>query len=336
MVGAEQHRIHCPPRRSHHRGAAAVLHHRPPLLDDLRTSSRSCAHNTHLTPRRRGAPAVCPPPPPRAGGTAGILGTEEGTARPGSPSQQNPGLGGATSSTQRCRAYGGAALLSPTGMGDGGDVRGARSPVEQWEPPQPEQWRQQSQLCTRCSAGSPQSSPPSHHPAAPQPHRQTAPQPWHPVWESARGAACCAGLCCRRTDTQTALLCHRRGRGWGRPGDTGWAPWGCKGRSVLGCSSAAPTVTHRTPHMAVGQRSPPGHGCASVSPQLPEQHSLQAQQHSDSSHSHGVTQRSSRGKPRQGRAVGTQQWGTAPGHGQPHSSQHRGAAKGHCGPAEGG
>lgn len=287
-----QHRIHRPPpRRSHHRGAAAVLHHRAPLLDDLRTSSRSCAHNTSDAALPGGSGRL--PSPPLRHGLA---------APQGSPALRRApcprGLltaasrtGGATSSTQRCRAHGGgngAALLSPTGLGD---VMGAHTaPWSSGSPPSLNSGKNSPSCAPDVLQAAPghHLHPITHSPTTPPSNSHlTAPQPWHPVWESARGATCCAGT---GGQTHRQHPCATAGSGdGGGLGDTGWAPWGCRGRRVPGSSSAAPTAAQR----CNTQDTP--HGCASVSPQLPEQHSLQAQQHGDSSRSHRVTQRSSRG-----------------------------------------
>lgn len=184
----------------------------------------------------------------------------------------------------------GAALLSPTGLGD---AMGAQTaPWSSGSPPSLNSGKNSPSCAPDVLQAAPghHLHPITHSPTTPPSNsRLTAPQPWHPVWEKRpRGHVLCWN---RRTDTQTAPLCHRRewGRGGGGLGDTGWAPWGCRGRRVPGSSSAAPTAAQR----CNTQDTP--HGCASVSPQLPEQHSLQAQQHSDSSRSHRVTQRSSRG-----------------------------------------
>lgn len=193
-----QHRIHRPPpRRSHHRGAAAVLHHRAPLLDDLRTSSRSCAHNTSDAALPGGSGRL--PSPPLRHGLA---------APQGSPALRRApcprGLltaasrsGGATSSTQRCRAHGGgngAALLSPTGLGD---VMGAHTaPWSSGSPPSLNSGKNSPSCAPDVLQAAPghHLHPITHSPTTPPSNsRLTAPQPWHPVWESARRATCCAG-----------------------------------------------------------------------------------------------------------------------------------------------
>lgn len=219
---------------------------------------------------------------------------------------------------------------------------GARSPMEQWEPPQPERRGEGAvpavhhMCCRQPPASTSTPAPPPHHPTAPQPHSPTALAPG--VGKCLQGRMlCCAVLCSAglwadgHTDSTPVPLqgSGRVGSGWAAVGDTGWAPQRCtgRGRGVPGCSGAAPPVPPTchgapqctgTPHVAMGQRSPPpGHGGASVSPQ---QRSLQAQQHSDSGH--GVTARSSRGGRGTAGLWGTA-GGTAPGPGRPRSSRSR-------------
>lgn len=177
---------------------------------------------------------------------------------PGAPHSSIQNWGGNQQHPEVPGTWGGngAALLSPTGLGD---VMGAHTaPWSSGSPPSLNSGKNSPSCAPDVLQAAPghHLHPITHSPTTPPSNNHlTAPQPWHPVWEKRpRGHVLCWD---RRTDTQTAPLCHRRE--WGQEGGGRVTRDGHRGDAEAEGSRGAPVlhpqqhsvVTHRTPLTAV-------------------------------------------------------------------------------------